>query len=206
MHALNHGATNVLVRTVDSDVVVILINQFGRFVTIVNECWIYISFGTGKNKNIIDVRNIYNALGPRRSCALPVWMALTGCFCSTCTTSARLVECQCTHPSTTALAAIPGKSAVQAVHSCLQVPPSTGTSVLEGTVRASFHAPWKISSTFGCHWWPTCSSDSNKNNWSAWIFLIWSIRVEQAAYWHEGWNTLFVLFQGKTQNFSFCVK
>ena len=38
IHALNHGATNVLVRTVDSDVVVILINQFGRFVTIVNEC------------------------------------------------------------------------------------------------------------------------------------------------------------------------
>ena len=37
MHALNHGATNALVRTVDSDVVVILINQFGRFVTIANE-------------------------------------------------------------------------------------------------------------------------------------------------------------------------
>ena len=53
------------------------------------------------------------------------------CFCSTCTTSTRLVECQCAHPSTTALAAIPGKSAVQAVHSCLQAPPSTGTSVLE---------------------------------------------------------------------------
>ena len=31
----------------------------------------------------------------------------------------------------TALAAIPGKSAVQAVHSCLQVPPSNGTCVLE---------------------------------------------------------------------------
>ena len=46
MHALNHGATNVLVRTVDSIrcIVVILINQFGRFVTIVNECEIYISF------------------------------------------------------------------------------------------------------------------------------------------------------------------
>ena len=52
------------------------------------------------------------------------------CFCSTCTASTRLVECQCAHPSTTALAAIPGKSAVQAVHSCVQVPPSTGASVI----------------------------------------------------------------------------
>ena len=61
------------------------------------------------------------------------------CFCSTCTMSTRLVECRCTHPSTTALAAIPGKSAVQAVHSCLQMPPSTGTNVLEWTVHAGFH-------------------------------------------------------------------
>ena len=67
-----------------------------------------------------------------------------------------------------------------------------------------FHAPRQISSTFGCHWWPTCSSDSNKNNWSTWIFLIWSIRMELEAYWHEGWNTLLELFQKKTQNFSFC--
>ena len=98
------------------------------------------------------------------------------------------------------------KSAVQAVHSCVQVPPSTGASVFEWTVCACFHAPRQISSTIGCHWWPTCSSDSNKNNWSAWFFLIWSIRMEQAAYWHEEWNTLFELFQGKTQNFSVCVK
>ena len=58
------------------------------------------------------------------------------CFCSTCTTSTRLVECQCAHPSTTALAAILGKSAVQAVHSCLH---QLAPVYLSGIVRVCFH-------------------------------------------------------------------
>jgi len=42
---------------------------------------------TRKTKNIIEVRNIYNDLGPHRSCGLSVWMALTGCDLTSSTKS-----------------------------------------------------------------------------------------------------------------------
>lgn len=78
-HALHAGAMMVLVRTVDSDVVVILIKQFGHFNNISQNCKVFVCFGTGKNKSIIDISQLCNILGPDRSCALPLWVALTGC-------------------------------------------------------------------------------------------------------------------------------
>ena len=55
LHALSEGAKTVLVRTVDSDVVVILVHQYERFMANSKDCEICINFGTGKNKRIINI-------------------------------------------------------------------------------------------------------------------------------------------------------
>lgn len=79
LHSLQEGARTILVRTVDSDVVVILVYHFNSFLDIAEDCQLLIHFGLGNNKRIIDVEKITTALGPRRSRALPLWYALTGC-------------------------------------------------------------------------------------------------------------------------------
>ena len=47
--ALNKGQSTFLVRTVDTDVVVILVGKFFHFTTLNSTADIWVAFGTGKN-------------------------------------------------------------------------------------------------------------------------------------------------------------
>ena len=78
-HALEQGAETVLVRTVDTDVVVILVGLFFDLITIQPSCDFWIAFGMGKNYRLYHINSICESLGEPQSRALPVFHAFSGC-------------------------------------------------------------------------------------------------------------------------------
>ena len=78
-HALQQGMKNTEVRTVDIDVVIILVAAFYELVTIQPLADIWVAFGTGKNYRFLSINAICDSLGERRARVLPVFHALTGC-------------------------------------------------------------------------------------------------------------------------------
>jgi hypothetical protein len=78
LHALDasqSGYKRILIRTVDSDVLVLAVASFYRLD--VTELWL--AFGTGKNLKYLAVHEIATSLGQIKSRALPMFHAFTGC-------------------------------------------------------------------------------------------------------------------------------
>ena len=69
------GHSRIMIRTVDTDVVVFAISAVGKVE--VSEVWI--AFGTGKNFKYLAVHEIARGLGPDRALSLPMFHAFTGC-------------------------------------------------------------------------------------------------------------------------------
>ena len=76
LHAVNAGIATVLIKTGDTDVVIILCGQYHRILQSSN---IWIAFGSGKHQQTINLGMIYHALGPKQCLSMPVFHALTGC-------------------------------------------------------------------------------------------------------------------------------
>lgn len=77
--AVQRGATNILVRTVDTDVVIILISCFSILINIQPSLQIVVAFGMGRSFQTLSVNTIYNNLGEHKSRALPFFHAFSGC-------------------------------------------------------------------------------------------------------------------------------
>ena len=75
--ATSVGHRRVMVRTTDSDVVVLGVSTFVSLAQDIDELWI--AFGTGRNFRYIPVHVIARTLGPSKAKALPAFHALTGC-------------------------------------------------------------------------------------------------------------------------------
>ena len=73
--AVKKGHKRLLLRTVDTDVVVIAIATLSKIEP--DELWV--AFGTGGNFRVIAIHEVAAALGPRKSSTLPMFHALTGC-------------------------------------------------------------------------------------------------------------------------------
>ena len=73
--AAEHGFKKIMVRTVDTDVVVILISHIQDILA--QEVWI--AFGIGKNCRFISAHEIATKLGTSKSKALLMFHAITGC-------------------------------------------------------------------------------------------------------------------------------
>ena len=69
----NKGHKNIMIRTVDTDVVVLAIASY--FLLAVDELWI--AFGTGNNFRYLAAHQYASTLGPTR--ALPMFHVITGC-------------------------------------------------------------------------------------------------------------------------------
>ncbi len=69
----------VIVRTVDTDVLVILVGKFHDFHDVNPESDVWVAFGMGRNFRFLSVNAISASLGVPRSRSLPVFHALTGC-------------------------------------------------------------------------------------------------------------------------------
>ena len=77
LHALEQGAKTVLVRTVDTDVVVILVGKFHDLLKTQPLTDIWMAFGMGYR--YLNINAICESLGESKSQALPVLHSYSGC-------------------------------------------------------------------------------------------------------------------------------
>ena len=73
---------NILIRTVDSDVVVLAVYAFAQLTSSPHELWA--AFGTGKHCRLIPAHKICAAIGLDKCLALPMFHAFTGCDTDSC--------------------------------------------------------------------------------------------------------------------------
>ena len=79
LHALKQGEQTICVRTVDTDVVVILAGTFHDLVATQPLADIWVAFGMGKNYRFYHINAICERLGEPQSRASPVFHAFSGC-------------------------------------------------------------------------------------------------------------------------------
>ena len=77
LNAIELGSRKVNIRTVDSDVIIILIGKFFEIKDKIED--VCVTFGTGKNLVHYSIRRIYNELGDSKSKAFLFFHAFTGC-------------------------------------------------------------------------------------------------------------------------------
>ena len=75
--AMKCGHRKILIRTVDTDVVVLAVWVAQELHEVVDKLWL--AFGTGKNFRYIAAHELVACLGPEKSKSLPVFHAITGC-------------------------------------------------------------------------------------------------------------------------------
>ena len=75
-HASKHGHHSILIRTADTDVVVLTISM-AQGLEPGDEVWL--AFGTGKGFRYLAAHELAVSLGPEKALALPMFHALTGC-------------------------------------------------------------------------------------------------------------------------------
>ena len=79
LHALQQGVTTVQVRTVDTDVVVVLIGVFHKLLLSKPKADIWVAFGVGKNYRLYSINALSTSLGTKSLQALPMHHAISGC-------------------------------------------------------------------------------------------------------------------------------
>ena len=80
LHATNmaeNGHQRVVIRTVNTDVLVFAISTFHKLQSFVEELWL--DFRAGKNRKFYPVRDIYEELRKSKATELPLFHAFTGC-------------------------------------------------------------------------------------------------------------------------------
>ena len=75
-HAAKRGHYNILIRTIDTDVVVLAVSV-AHALQSRNELWL--AFETGKSFRYFEAYKIAAGLGTEKALALPMFHALTGC-------------------------------------------------------------------------------------------------------------------------------
>ncbi|XP_071963322.1 uncharacterized protein [Antedon mediterranea] len=79
VHSLEHGARQIMVRTVDTDIIIILIGQFFNLCHRFPELKLWVAFGTGNHFCYYNINNMCRHLGESMACALPLFHAFSGC-------------------------------------------------------------------------------------------------------------------------------
>ena len=76
---LENGANTCLVRTVDTDAIVIIVEKLHYLREQHPAVDVWIAFGTGSNFRYLHINAICNALGREKAIALPIFHSVTGC-------------------------------------------------------------------------------------------------------------------------------
>ena len=77
--SLEKGFIKTMIRTVDNDIIVILMGLFYSIREYYQAADIWVAFGTGKSFRHYHINNLSRLLGRERSCCLPPFHAFTGC-------------------------------------------------------------------------------------------------------------------------------
>ena len=78
-HALNRGRKTCVIRTVDSDVVVICTSYLEQFLEYDHDFELYIDFGTGSNRRWYFINDCYDTVGASTALGLLFFHAFSGC-------------------------------------------------------------------------------------------------------------------------------
>lgn len=81
-HALEGGAESILVKTVDTDVIVLLVGKLHDLLACSECAQVWVAFGMGLHFSFININRICSTLGECKLRALPVFHAFTGCNCT----------------------------------------------------------------------------------------------------------------------------
>ena len=76
---LESGIDKILVRTGDTDVIIIILGFMSHFLFKVGSAKIWVDFGTGKSRKIFDINQIYDHIGEPISLGLPFFHSFSGC-------------------------------------------------------------------------------------------------------------------------------
>lgn len=77
--SIDRRMNKILVRTVDSDVVVILVSFLAQLLEKDSDTQIYVDFGVSNNRRLIKVNECYEYIEKINSLALPFFHAFSGC-------------------------------------------------------------------------------------------------------------------------------
>ena len=77
--AIQKGHSNCLIRTVDTDIIVILVGKFFYLLSLNPNINIWVAFGKGKTFSNWHINSVCTLLGKEKSSALPVFHSFTGC-------------------------------------------------------------------------------------------------------------------------------
>ena len=83
LHAIQQGAKKIIVQTVDTDVLVILINLLFYLQLICSDVDIWVAFGVGKDYCFYSINHIVLNIGEKTSQAHPMFHVSTKCDTST---------------------------------------------------------------------------------------------------------------------------
>ena len=75
-HAAHHGHHRILIRTVDTDVVILSVHVVQ---TLGSDYELWLAFGTGKQFRYLPAHEIVNLIGHEKARALPMFHVITGC-------------------------------------------------------------------------------------------------------------------------------
>lgn len=84
LHALEAGSRKIKVRTVDTDILVILIGHFFSLLQSYPDLELWIVLGVGKDYCYYKINNIWEKLGESKSRSLPAFHAFSGCDTTSC--------------------------------------------------------------------------------------------------------------------------
>ena len=78
-HMLKKGISSITVRTLDTDVIVILLSFMVQFININEHVSIMVDFGSGDSRRTISINRSFSELGDAVCLGLPFFHILTGC-------------------------------------------------------------------------------------------------------------------------------
>ena len=78
-HMLDSQISKIIVRTGDTDVIVIILGFMAQFLWQNASTKIWVDFGTGENRRTFDINQIHEHVGESISLALPFFHSFTGC-------------------------------------------------------------------------------------------------------------------------------
>ena len=68
-----------MIRTVDTDVVILCLGKFHDFAASYPDFQLWIKFGSGSSQQMIHINSVYSTIGQTTARGLPFFHALTGC-------------------------------------------------------------------------------------------------------------------------------
>ena len=76
---ITHKVSSITVRSLDTDVLVILISFMPKFLSMMAKVKLWLDFGVGENRKVISINDCHENLGPSRCLGLLFFHSFTGC-------------------------------------------------------------------------------------------------------------------------------